>query len=133
MPERPYPLLKRVAAWLFGGTVFGLVVALGIWTRTHLTVPLQTAATAGAPGSGKLALQAAIHPRATGLSSREAKESLDPDLEDEEVQHLAASPTAVLPRRSTSTEIKESHEDSALLATLERLERRVAAGIARAR
>ena len=85
-------------------------------------------------GRGSSRFEAAIHRRAQTLQSREVKEGLDPDLEDEEVQHLAAVPPgAAPPRRSSRTETKESHDDSALLATLERLEQCVAAGMAQAR
>ena len=45
----------------------------------------------------------------------------------------AAPPRAAPPRRSSRTETKESHDDSALLATQERLEQLVAMGMARAR
>lgn len=134
MPERPSPFPKRGAAWLlFAGTVFGLVVVLGIWAGTNLEIPFQTPATTGAEASRKLALRGRDSSGRTGPHAREAKEGLNTDLEDEEAQHLAAdSPEAALPRRSSSAETKESHDDAALLATLERLEQRVAAGMARA-
>src|SRR4051812_38481258 len=128
MPERPSPIPKRVAAWLFGGTVFGLVVALGIWAGTKLVIPLQTPTMTGAERSGKHAIQGRDSSARTNAKSREIKEDLDPDLEDEEVQHLAAVPPgAAPPRRSSRTESKESHDDSALLATMERLEQCLAA------
>jgi S1-C subfamily serine protease len=134
MPERPSPFPKRVTAWLFGGTVFGLGVALGIWAGTRLEIPLQTAARTGAERSGKHALQGRDSSARTNAHSREVKEGLYPDLENEEVQHLAAAPPRAAPsRRSSRTETKESYDDSALLATQERLEQCVAAGVARAR
>ncbi len=130
MPERPSTFPKRVAAWLFGGTVFGLVVALGIWASTKLEIPLQTHALTSAEGSGRPALRVRDSSTRTSLQAREAKEGRDADLEDEEAQHrTAAAPRAVSSRRSSNTETKESQDDS----TLERLERRVAAGMARAR
>ena len=55
------PFSEASTAWLFGGTVFGLVVALGIWAGTRLEIPLQTPAMTGAEGSGKHAFKAAIH------------------------------------------------------------------------
>src|SRR3954452_19885373 len=101
MPERPSPFPKRVAAWLFRGTVFGMVVALGIWAGTRLEIPLQTPAMTGAEGSRKHALQGRDSSARTNAHSREVKEGLAPDLEDKEVQHLGtAPPRAAPPRRS---------------------------------
>ena len=80
------------------------------------------------------ALQGRDSSARTNAHSREVKEGLDPDLEDEEVQHLAAAPPrSAPPRRSSRTETKDSHDDSALLANQERLERLVAMGMARVR
>ena len=67
MPERPSTFPKRVDAWLFGGTVFGLLVALGIWAGTKLEIPLQTPAMTGAEGTRKLATS---RPRFIGAHER---------------------------------------------------------------